>query len=133
MVQGGEDFCLALESRESLGHHTGERSRQHLDGDLALQVGVRGTVDLAHPPGAEGGEDLVRAEAPADGQVRGRQRADDSANGPENAGYLGGREGTSLREGVKCGGDERPETTDAPDRRAGLTPSGRAIHWEAWN
>jgi hypothetical protein len=38
---------------------------QHLDGDGPLQPGVGGLVDLPHPPSADGGLDLIRAEASA--------------------------------------------------------------------
>ena len=36
--------------------------RQDLDGDGAVQTGIAGLVDLAHPARAEGGLDLIRAE-----------------------------------------------------------------------
>jgi hypothetical protein len=35
---------------------------QHVDGDGAIEAGVGGLVDLAHPAFAEGGDDLVGAE-----------------------------------------------------------------------
>src|SRR5262245_18629920 len=39
-----------------------ERSRQHLDGDGPLKPRVSCAIDLAHPAGADWGNDLVRAE-----------------------------------------------------------------------
>ncbi len=44
---------------------SGEGFGQDLDGDDAIEARVAGLVDLAHAAGAEGGEDLVRAEARA--------------------------------------------------------------------
>ena len=38
---------------------------QHLDRDGAVQSGIGGLVDLAHPPCAKGGVDLVGAEGGA--------------------------------------------------------------------
>jgi hypothetical protein len=67
MVQGGEDFGFALEACQALGVSR-HRLWQHLDGDLALQVGVGGAIDLAHAACAEGGQDLIRAEARAGAQ-----------------------------------------------------------------
>ena len=40
---------------------------QHLDGDRAVQAGVGGFVDLAHPPSTEARFDLVWAEGGAGG------------------------------------------------------------------
>ena len=64
MVQRGEDFGFALEAREPIGI-AGERLGQHLDRDLAFQLGVRRAIHLAHPAGADLGGDFVRAEAGA--------------------------------------------------------------------
>ena len=72
MVQHRQDFSFTPESGEPL-HISGQRSRQHLDGDLALQVGVGGAIDLSHAACADGGQDLIRAEARARGQRQGRQ------------------------------------------------------------
>ena len=49
MVQRREDFGFALEPGEPvwIARH---RSRQHFEGDLALQVRVGGSVDFAIPP-----------------------------------------------------------------------------------
>ena len=44
-----------------------DRSGQHLDGDLPLQVRVGCAIDLAHPAHADLGGDFVRAEARAKG------------------------------------------------------------------
>ena len=67
MVQGGEDFGFALESGQALGVGA-DGLGQDLDGDLALEVGVGGAIDLAHSAGAEGGDDFIRAEARAGSQ-----------------------------------------------------------------
>ena len=41
---------------------------QDLDGDRAVQTRIARAVDLAHPPGTERPEDLVRPDARARGQ-----------------------------------------------------------------
>jgi hypothetical protein len=50
---------------------TGEGLGQDLQRDVAIELRVAGTVHLAHPAGAEGGENLVRAEARTRGQKHG--------------------------------------------------------------
>ena len=48
------DFGFALEAGEPVGVG-GERRRQDLDRDLALQLRVGRAIDLAHAAGADGG------------------------------------------------------------------------------
>ena len=57
---------FALEPREPIGVG-GERLGQDLDRDVAIQLRVARAIDLAHAAGAEGRQDLVRAEAGAGG------------------------------------------------------------------
>ena len=64
MVQRGEDFRFALETGEPFRVGR-ERFGQDLDGDVAIEARVARPIDLAHPAGPEGGEDLVGAEAGA--------------------------------------------------------------------
>ena len=67
MIQRGEDFRFALEPRQSLAigrHSVGE----DLDGDLSLEIGVGGAIDLAHSAHADLRGNFVRAEASARGQ-----------------------------------------------------------------
>ena len=71
MVERGEHLRFALEPREPLGV-VGEQLRQDLDRDVAIQPGVARAIDLAHPAGAKGGEDFVRAEASPGGQGHAR-------------------------------------------------------------
>ena len=52
---------LALESREGLGI-AGDTGRKDLDGDVPIETGVAGTVDLPHPAGTDGTDDFVRAQ-----------------------------------------------------------------------
>jgi hypothetical protein len=59
---------LSLETVQAFGLGS-ELGRQDLEGDIALETGIVGAVDLPHPPGPEGREDLVGAEA-----CSGRQR-----------------------------------------------------------
>ena len=51
MVQRGEDLRLTLEAREALGI-AGERFGQDLQGDIAVQFGVPGSVNDTHAAGA---------------------------------------------------------------------------------
>lgn len=66
---------LALEAIAEL-RVDGDVPGNQLDGDDAVEAGIAGAVDLPHPPGADGGEDLVRAEprAWADRHERGLAR-----------------------------------------------------------
>ena len=61
VVQGGDGAGLALEAPPQVGirsHMLG----QHLDGDGAVQTGVRGPVDFAHATSAEGAFDPIGTE-----------------------------------------------------------------------
>jgi hypothetical protein len=62
MIECSKDFRLALEPGDALGIGSHGR-RQHFDGYRPFQVRVSGLVDLTHPAGANGGQDLVRPEA----------------------------------------------------------------------
>ena len=61
---------LALDQRQAI-RVAGYRGRQHLDRHLASQIRVGRPIHLAHAAGADGGDDLVRAEASAgyEGQI----------------------------------------------------------------
>jgi hypothetical protein len=61
MVEASDGPRLALETRETVRGRS-QVSRKDLDCDLAPQPGVASAVDLAHSPGAEGGDDLVGPE-----------------------------------------------------------------------
>ena len=61
MVQGGDALRLALEPRPELGIR-GQLRREQLQGHVALQAGVAGAIDLAHPAGAQRHRDLVGAQ-----------------------------------------------------------------------
>ena len=62
MIERRQHFGFALEAREPF-RIIGDRRGQHLDGYLALQVGVRRAIHFAHAALADGGRDLKRAEA----------------------------------------------------------------------
>ena len=64
MRERGHRLRFALESRPPIGV-TGYGRRQHLDGDVAVEPGVPGSIDLAHAAGAKRGGDLVGTEARA--------------------------------------------------------------------
>ncbi len=57
----GDALRLAVESRAELGVH-GELRGKELQGHVALETGVTGTIDLAHAARAQGHRDLVGAE-----------------------------------------------------------------------
>ena len=61
MIQRRQDFRFALEARQPL-RVTGDRSRQHLDGDLSLQVRIGGPIHHAHAAGAKRRGDFVRTK-----------------------------------------------------------------------
>src|SRR5205085_11256342 len=61
VIERGEDARFPLEADEELGV-PGERAPHHLQRDLASEPAVVRAEDLAHPPGAEGSEDVVRAD-----------------------------------------------------------------------
>ena len=62
VVQAGDGLRFALEAGAAV-RVGADLGREDLDGDGAVEAGVAGLVDLAHAAGADGGEDLVRAEA----------------------------------------------------------------------
>ena len=70
VTQLGDGTRLALEALAQF-RCGGDVGRQRLDGDDAIEACVCGLVDLAHPPRADGAEDLVRAEARAGGEGHG--------------------------------------------------------------
>ena len=80
MVQRGQDLGFALQTGQPVGILRQGR-RQHLDGYITVEIGVSGAVDLAHAAGAEGGEDLVGAEARADSQTHTFERSYRSGRG----------------------------------------------------
>ena len=59
VVQRRRGARLLLEAAEPLGIG-GERRREHLDRDLALEPRVARAIDLAHPPRPDRRKDLVR-------------------------------------------------------------------------
>ena len=60
MVQRGEDLRFAAEAHEPIGIRR-EGVGQNLQRDDAIELGVAGAVDLAHPARANGGDDFVGA------------------------------------------------------------------------
>jgi len=62
VIQPGDGLRFALEPRPAV-RVRGDLGREDLDGNRAVEAGITGLVDLAHPAGPNGGLDLVRAEA----------------------------------------------------------------------
>ncbi len=71
VAEGGDGPRLALEPRQPLGV-AGHLLGQDLDRDLAPQTRVPRSVHLAHPPGPDEAEDLVRPETRAGREGHGR-------------------------------------------------------------
>ena len=71
MVERGEDLRLALEADEAIAIER-EHGRYDLQRDVATKFRVACAIHLTHAAGAEGGEDLVRAEASPGGQGHAR-------------------------------------------------------------
>ena len=70
VVEGRSGARLALEPL-AVDLVDGQLRREHLDRDGPLQPRVPRPVDLSHPSGPDGAEDLVRAESPAGRQLHG--------------------------------------------------------------
>ncbi len=67
VVEDAGGFGLLLEAAQAIGVG-GEGGGEDLDRDVAAEARVLGAVDLPHAAGADGGEDLVGAEAGAGGE-----------------------------------------------------------------
>jgi hypothetical protein len=82
VVEGGEDFCLALEPGKALGVSR-DRCREQLEGNTTFQIGVGRPVHLAHSPHTDLGGHLVDAEtrAGSEGQTIELYERSDSAGG----------------------------------------------------
>src|SRR5438128_1709671 len=62
MIERCEDLCLTREPCNAIAIAR-DVSRKNLDRDLTPKLRVAGAIDLAHAAGAQGGDDLIRAEA----------------------------------------------------------------------
>ena len=70
MIERGEHLRFTTEAGEAIGI-AGDAGQQNLDRDPAIQPGVEGPVDLAHPARADPRVDLIRADAVALEALRG--------------------------------------------------------------
>ena len=61
MIQRGRGARFLLEAAQTIGVG-GEGRGQHLDGDIAPEPRIARAIHLAHAPGSDEGDDLVRAE-----------------------------------------------------------------------
>ena len=80
VVQRRERLGLALETPQPLVV-LGEVLGQHFDRNIALEARVFGAIDLAHPSGPEGTEDLVEGKGLASGE--GHEGAESSPDDPD--------------------------------------------------
>jgi hypothetical protein len=61
MAQSGGGFGLDLEALQSI-RFGGDKLGENFDGDVAIQPGIAGAVDLAHTAGAERCENFILAK-----------------------------------------------------------------------
>ena len=80
MVEAARRLGLLLEPAKPIGSG-GEAGGQHFDGDVAFQARVTRPIDLAHPPRAERGEDLVGAQTRAGWKRHGGRRLSKNRGG----------------------------------------------------
>ena len=121
MIQRGQRLRFALEAREPLGIGD-EQLGQDLDRDVAIELRVARAIHLAHAAGAERGEDLVGAEARAEGKgqpLAGIIRAGGSADGITPVQRRSG-DRTAPAPSLSLG-DKGGVIGDAATRSAGLT------------
>jgi hypothetical protein len=67
MIERGDGARLALELAPGLGLRAGRRG-QNLDRDGPAQTGVVRSIDLAHPAGADGRDDLIGTQTRSGGE-----------------------------------------------------------------
>src|SRR5205809_1496917 len=68
MIQRARGLSFLLKTAQAFTV-VGERSRQHLDGNLPIKPRIFRAIDLAHSSGTHGRENLVRAEPSAGGKA----------------------------------------------------------------
>jgi hypothetical protein len=71
MIQRSQHLRFALESSDTLWIGD-EMFRQDLDGDVAPQTRVVGTINLTHAPGANCRQDFIRTQTGSVGQLQWR-------------------------------------------------------------
>ena len=73
MVERGHGAGFTPESRQAL-RIGGDLGRQHLERDIAAEPRIVRAIDVAHPAGTEGRQDLVGADALTLREVHGERR-----------------------------------------------------------
>ena len=61
MVERGEHLRFAMKACEAI-RIGGERRRQDLQRDVAIELCIARAIHLAHAAGADGGDDFIRPE-----------------------------------------------------------------------
>ena len=73
VIERRRGACFHLKPMKPIGVG-GKGRREDFDRDIAAEARIAGAVDLAHPAGTDGGQDLIRAEMGVWGQGhRGRR------------------------------------------------------------
>jgi hypothetical protein len=67
VVERRERLGLAREPAQTL-RITGEEIGQDLDGDVAIEPGIAGSIDFAHPASTEWRDEFIGAETSTAGQ-----------------------------------------------------------------
>src|SRR5262249_28292546 len=101
VTQRRQRLCFAREARETLGIAR-EQIGQHLDGDVPIELRVARAIHLAHPAGADGADDFVRAEARACSENHRLDVAFIRSSQPEMNVMAGGAGGVSRWSSRKC-------------------------------
>src|SRR2546425_2818164 len=70
VVERGEHMRFALEACHAVGV-TGEEFREHLEGDLASELGIAGAIHLAHAAHPDRGDHLVGSNVRAASEAHG--------------------------------------------------------------
>ena len=69
MIERGEELRFPAEAREAIGI-VGDGGEQDFDRDVAIQLRVPRAIHFAHPAGADGSKNFVRADPRPGGQRR---------------------------------------------------------------
>ena len=133
MIERGEHLRFTTEAREAIGIAR-DAGQQNLDRNQAIQPGVAGPVDLAHPARADPRVDLIRADAQALETLRGDGVFDLNLQRASRGSSWRARSMPGAipppRAGPRCRRRPRPGTRGvvppAPPARPRTRPSGAA-------
>jgi hypothetical protein len=112
VLEGGDGAGLPLEACPA-DRVRGEVRGEDLEGDGAAEAGVAGLLNLAHAPGPEKAEDLVRPEASARLERHGRPGDEEARRTTDSKGSAGSTPfGRSVRLSPRASGDPLERRAD---------------------